>query len=154
MIVLERLRGCMSMSPVPINNHVSIDANPNFLQFTEELPLMLVTLLERRYLTEFQPLLWYIAAKEGDIARPLLREVVGLGKPRKEGQWAQMMPHVLTACHEPGHALMMVLHGQGERHRLYLGGRRLIGAGARSTEDYLLAQESAFNAYFTGLQIN
>lgn len=144
----------MSMSPVPINNHVSIDANPNFLQLTEGLPLMLVTLLERRYLMEFQPQQWHIAAKEGDIARPLLREVVGLGKPQKEGQWAQSMPHVLTACHEPGHALMMVLHGQGERHRLYLGGRRLIGAGARSTEDYLLAQESAFKAYFTGLQMN
>jgi len=147
----------MSMSnvPVPINNPLPTDADlSTAIQFTEGLPLMLVTLLERRYLTDFQPQQWRITPKEGDIAYPLLREVVELGRPRKEGQWAQAMPHVLTACHEPGHTLMMVLHGQGDRHRLYLGGRRLIGTGARSTEDYLFAQESAFKAYFTGLQMS
>jgi Helicase HerA, central domain len=147
----------MSMSnvPVPINNPLPTGADlSTAIQFTEGLPLMLVTLLERRYLTDFQPQQWRITPKEGDIAYPLLREVVELGRPRKEGQWAQAMPHVLTACHEPGHTLMMVLHGQGDRHRLYLGGRRLIGTSARSTEDYLFAQESAFKAYFTGLQMS
>ncbi|MDF0666364.1 MAG: hypothetical protein P0119_09900 [Nitrospira sp.] len=64
------------------------------------------------------------------------------------------MPHVLTACHDPGHALVMALYGDGVRHHIYLGGRRMIGAGAHSTEDYLSRQESAFKAHFLGLQMD
>ena len=42
--------------------------------------------------------------------------------------WGRAMPYVLTACHDPGHAMVMVLHGDGARHHLYLGARRLRGA--------------------------
>jgi DNA helicase HerA-like ATPase len=122
-------------------------------QFTEALPLMMVSALERRYLTNLQAGQWNIAAREGDDARPLLREVVRLGRPDDSEAWAKAMPHVLTACNEPGHALVMALHGEGARHRLYLGGRRILGAGARSTEDFVEAQESAFKAFFTGLEM-
>ena len=122
--------------------------------FTEMLPLMFVSLLERRYLSNFQISNWRIEGQEGDTARPLLREVTDLGRPRQEGEWARAMPHVLTACHDPGHAVIMALHGHGDRHRLYLGGRRIIGAGARSTEAFMLRQESAFKAYFAGLQMS
>ncbi|HLV78828.1 MAG TPA: hypothetical protein VKT32_01065, partial [Chthonomonadaceae bacterium] len=123
-------------------------------QFSESLPLMMVSALERRYLTNLQANQWNIAAREGDDARPLLREVIKLGRPDDASAWAKAMPHVLTACHEPGHALVMALHGEGARHRLYLGGRRILGAGARSTEDFVEAQESAFKAFFTGLEMS
>ena len=122
-------------------------------QFTEGLPLLLVTLLERRYLTSFDPENWQIETSQKNTMRPLLREVVGLGKPHKEGEWTQVMPHVLNACHQPGHALMMVLHGQGQRHRLYLGAKRLVGSASHSTQDYLQSQESALKTYFSGLQM-
>jgi hypothetical protein len=61
------------------------------------------------------------------------------------------MPHLLTACHEPGHSLIMALHGHEGRNRIYLGCRRL--GGGRSTEDYLAAQESALRAFFVGLKL-
>ena len=122
-------------------------------QFSESLPLMMVSALERRYLTGLESGQWEIAARPGDEGRPLLREVVRLGRPDDSEAWAQAMPHVLTACNEPGHALVMALHGDGARHRLYLGGRRIFGSGARSTEDFVFGQESAFKAYFTGLEM-
>ncbi|HLJ53578.1 MAG TPA: ATP-binding protein [Chthonomonadaceae bacterium] len=122
-------------------------------QFSESLPLMMVSALERRYLADLQSGHWDISAREGDDGLPLLREVVKLGRPDSDEAWAQAMPHVLTACNEPGHALVMALHGEGTRHKLYLGGRRILGSGARSTEDFVAAQESAFKAYFTGLEM-
>ncbi len=121
------------------------------LQFDENLPYLLMTLLERRYLNDFSLAGWRLAPREGDIARPWLYEVMALGKPRLPNEWAKAMPHVLNACADPGHAVLMVLHGQGERTRIYLGARRVIGAGGKSTEDALAAQESAFKAYFAGL---
>ena len=122
-------------------------------QFSEALPLMMVGLLERRYLSDLRAAQWDIEAPEGDAAVPMLREITALGRPHAAEEWANAMPHVLTACHDPGHALVMAVHSDGERHRLLLGARRIIGAGGRSTEDYLNSQESAFKAYFTGLQM-
>ncbi|MGH2459490.1 MAG: helicase HerA domain-containing protein, partial [Chloroflexota bacterium] len=77
----------------------------------------------------------------------------GVGRPGDPDEWRHAMPHVLTACHETGHALVMALHGEGDRHRLYVGGRRIVGAGGRSSEAYLEGQESAFKAYFSGLEL-
>jgi DNA helicase HerA-like ATPase len=121
------------------------------IQFTEALPAMMVSLLERRYLTQLQPADWQISPQEGDTARPLLSEITALGRPGAPDEWAQAMPQVLTACHDLGHAVVMTLHGDGTRHRLYLGARRLTGMGARSTEDYLQGQQSALKAYISGL---
>src|SRR5690349_13111051 len=70
-------------------------------QFSESLPLMMVSALERRYLTNLESGQWEIAAREGDEGRPLLREIVRLGRPDDSAAWAQAMPHVLTACNEP-----------------------------------------------------
>lgn len=123
------------------------------LQFSEALPLTLVSLLERRYLLNFRAGNWQITTREADQARPLLREVVGIGRPQHPGQWARVMPSVLAACHYPGHSLLTVVHGSGDRHRLYLGCRRISGVGARSTEDYLLAQEGALKAHLAGLRL-
>jgi hypothetical protein len=121
------------------------------IQFTEALPAMMVSLLERRYLTQLQPADWQITPQEGDTARPLLSEITALGRPGGPDEWTQAMPQVLTACHDLGHAVVMTLHGDGARHRLYLGARRLTGMGARSTEDYLQGQQSALKAYISGL---
>lgn len=138
----------MTMQPVP-SRPVS-----SRLAWIEELPHILVTVLERRYLSDFQPQHWQITAQPEDLAWPLLREVLALGRPQQPQEWIQAMPHVLNACYETGHALLMALHGDGERQRLYLGGRRLPGRGAHSTEDYLASQESAFKAYFNGLELS
>ena len=127
------------------------DAEREAIQFTETLPAIMVALLERRYLTQLQPAAWRIAPHEGDTARPLLSEITALGRPGSPDEWAQAMPQVLTACHDIGHAVVMTLHGDGARHRLYLGARRLAGMGARSTEDYLQGQQSALKAYISGL---
>jgi DNA helicase HerA-like ATPase len=139
--------------PAPTGVQTLTEQDFHALQFTETLPLTLVSLMERRYLSHFNAAGWTIQPKDGDNARPLFREVVGLGRPHEDEEWALAMPHVLTACHDPGHALVMALHGQGDRHRLYLGGRRIIGAGARSTEDYLSGQESAFKSHLSGLRM-
>ena len=123
------------------------------VEFVEGLPHALVTVLERRYLSAYAPGQWRLEPRPLDSAKPLLKQVLALGRARQPGEWARAMPHVLTACHDPGHALLMVLHGDGSDHRLYLGGRRLIGSAARSTEDYLQTQTSAFKAFFTGLEL-
>ncbi len=129
-------------------------ADRDAIQFTEALPAMMVSLLERRYLTQLQPAAWTIAPYAGDTARPLLSEITALGRPGAPDEWAQAMPQVLTACHDLGHAVVMTLHGDGSRHRLYLGARRLTGMGARSTEDYLQGQQSALKAYISGLRMS
>lgn len=148
----------MSTDPVPLPTPSSAlavsEPGPSLaaeVRFTEGLPLALVSVLERRYLSNFRAADWRIEPSPEDYSHPLLREITALGRPQEPGIFAQAMPHVLTACHDPGHSLVMILHGSGGRHRLYLGGRRIIGAGARSTEDYLSSQESAFRSHLGGL---
>lgn len=124
------------------------------VEFTEGLPLALVSVLERRYLSTFNADDWIVSTDSGDVARPLLRDVIALGRPPAGAHgWSEAMPSVLAACNEPGHALITVLHARDGLHRLYLGARRIIGAGAYSTEDHLAAQESAFKAHVTGLDL-
>lgn len=123
------------------------------MQISQDLPLALVSVLERRYLSNFRHADWQLDAPEHDDGAPLLCEVTALGRPAVPGEWSRAMPRVLSACHESGHALVMALHGQGEWHRLYLGARRVPGAGAGSTEDYLEQVRGAFGAAFTGLQL-
>src|SRR4051794_15380207 len=84
------------------------------ITFTEALPIALLGLLERRYLSRFEASQWHIAPRPRDSARPLLREVLELGRPQHRDDWSAAMPFVLNACHEPGHAPLMVLHGQGD----------------------------------------
>ena len=76
------------------------------VQFTEGLPLALVSVLERRYLSQFRAADWRFEASADDNARPLLREITALGRPQEPGIFARAMPHVLTACHDPGHSLL------------------------------------------------
>ena len=136
-------------SPAPL-----LSTEREATQFTEALPALMVSLLERRYLTGLQADAWQIAPRPGDTALPLLCEVLALGRPAAPDEWARAMPQVLTACHDVGHAVVLALHGDGARHRLYLGARRLAGQGARSTEEYLSSQQSALKAYIGGLRLS
>nr|RNJ70293.1 MAG: ATP-binding protein [Leptolyngbya sp. IPPAS B-1204] len=117
-----------------------------------ELPYMLVEALERRYLNRMNPLAWQLAPTASELTQPVLRMVTQIGSSQVPP--TQIMPYVLTGCHEPGHAVVMVLHGDGTSHRLYLGTRRLLGYAARSTRDYLELQTSAFRTYFPGLDLS
>src|SRR5581483_6254001 len=92
---------------------------------SNELPDLLAATLERRYLAGLSSGGWDLAPRPFDDAPMLLQEVTGLGRSAVGD--AHAMPHVLTACHDPGHALVMVVQGEGGRQRLFFGGRRILG---------------------------
>src|SRR3954451_8316766 len=85
----------------------------------EDLPAMLLSLLERRYLASYDPVTWRLSERTDDGARPLLREVVQMGRPESAQRAGEAMTHVLSSCHDVGHALVYILHGDGLRHRLH-----------------------------------
>ncbi|MER6569989.1 DUF87 domain-containing protein [Streptomyces sp. NPDC001093] len=119
----------------------------------EDLPELLLALLERRHLTAFEPSRWHVTpASDGD-ARPLLHEVLGLGRPRAQVPPGPAMTQVLTACHTPGQATVSVLFGDGTGHRIFFGGRRTAGAGGGSATDFLAGQAGALQAHFPGLRL-
>ena len=85
------------------------------------MPLLLLSLLERRYLADFQSALWQVSPAPADSARPLLREVRGMGRPQAGEDRSRAMPHVLTAAHGQGHAVVTAVYGDGSRHRIFVG---------------------------------
>jgi hypothetical protein len=115
------------------------------------LPDLLLGLFERRYLIDFEPSRWTLEAWPDDAGRPLLAEVEAIGSTPVTEEGAAAMPHVLTACHARGHAVVMTVHGDGQRHRILIGGRRVPGAAEGSTHDYLQGQASALRGYVPGL---
>ena len=50
--------------------------------FSETMPRLLISLLERRYLADFQSVRWQVSPTSADPGRPLLREVRGMGRPQ------------------------------------------------------------------------
>lgn len=120
----------------------------------ETMPQLLLSLLERRYLADFQSSLWRVTPAPADQARPLLREVRGMGRPQPGEDRSRAMPHVLTAAHGQGHAVVTVVHGDGSRHRIFVGGRRLAGTARGSTEDFLDGQASLLRAHVPGLDLS
>lgn len=121
--------------------------------FGEAMPRLLLSLLERRYLADFQSFRWQISPAPADSARPLVREVRALGRPQADEDRGRAMPHVLTAAHGQGHAIVTVVHGDGARHRIFLGGRRLAGTSRGSTEDFLDGQAGLLSAHVPGLDL-
>lgn len=122
--------------------------------FAEVMPQLFLSLLERRYLTDFDASRWEVSPAPDDRARPLLREVLGVGRPQPGEDWSQAMPHVLTASHTMGQAVVMILHGDGQKHRVFFGGRRIAPAAHGSTQDFLEAQASALRANISGLRLS
>ncbi|WP_327046609.1 DUF87 domain-containing protein [Microbispora sp. NBC_01189] len=117
----------------------------------EALPQLLLSLMERRYLGDFQPARWRLAPHPDDAARPVLSEVLGLGRPRPGEEIAAAMPYVLTASHWHGQAVVLTVHGDGTRHRIFVGGRRIAGTARGSTEDFIQAQAGLLGAHVPGL---
>ena len=66
--------------------------------FSEAMPRLLLSLLERRYLADFQCSAWRISPAPADSARPLVREVRAVGRPQAGEDRGRAMPHVLTAA--------------------------------------------------------
>lgn len=126
----------------------------DLLRASQGLPLLFVHLLERRYLQDLELPAWSIEGRANDHACQILREVLALGKPRHKEEWSAAMPHVLSACHEPGNSLLMSVFHDGSRPHIYLGSRRIIGQGGRNSEDFLKAQEGAFQSFFGGLTLS
>src|SRR6516165_10611841 len=75
--------------------------------FAEVMPQVFLSLLERRYLADFEPARWQVSPTPDDHVRPLLREVLAVGRPLPGEDWSQAMPHVLTASHTVGQAMVM-----------------------------------------------
>jgi DNA helicase HerA-like ATPase len=122
--------------------------------FAEVMPQLFLSLLERRYLADFEASRWQVSPAPEDSARPLLREVLALGRPQPGEDWSQAMPHVLTASHAMGQAVVMIVHGDGQQHRVFFGGRRIAAAARGSTQDFLEEQASALRANVTGLRLS
>jgi DNA helicase HerA-like ATPase len=130
------------------------DAFPAVPQtFSETMPQLLLSLLERRYLSDFQSALWQVSPAPADSARPLVREVRGMGRPQPGEDRSRAMPHVLTAAHGQGHAVVTAVFGDGSRHRIFVGGRRLAGISRGSTEDFLDGQAGLLRAHVPGLDL-
>ncbi len=121
--------------------------------FGEAMPLLLLSLLERRYLGDFESARWQVSPAPADSGRPLLREVRGLGRPQPGEDRSRAMPHVLTAAHGQGHAVVTAVFGDGLKHRIFVGGRRLAGTARGSTEDFLDGQASLLRAHVPGLEL-
>lgn len=144
----------MSSGIVPAPRMPSPDRPVPLESLVDELPSLLLTLLERRYLSPTATDAWNLQLADNGTAPPTLATVSRLGKPGHLQDWPKAMPHLLTACHEPGHAVLTFLHGQKGRTSLFLGARRIPGRAARSTEEYLESQASALQAYFSGLEFS
>ncbi|MFI2457937.1 ATP-binding protein [Streptomyces sp. NPDC019539] len=142
-----------SQPSFPVPDPIQLLSQPAALSLAEAMPSLLVSLLERRHLTDFQPSRWEVSAVPDDSGRPLLREVLGMGRPQPGEDPGSAMTQVLTAGHWAGQATVAVVHGDGARHRVYLGGRRIAGAARGSTQDFLEGQASALQAHFPGLRL-
>lgn len=122
-------------------------------QLAQGMSELLLGLLERRYLGDFDPARWTVTASDQPGPRPLLHEVLALGAPVPGENWNAALPQVLTACHSGSHLLSVAVHGDGARHRVLWGGRRMPGVSRGSTEDFLHGQAGALRAHVPGLRL-
>ena len=123
-------------------------------EFAEAAPYLLISMLERRYLADLQLSRWSLQAPEDDGARPLLREVLALPRRGPTEEPGQATPHILSASHTLGQAVTMAIFGDGQRHRFFVGGRRVPKGDIGSTEDFLAGQASVLRAHLPGLELS
>ncbi|MCX4092347.1 ATP-binding protein [Nocardia sp. alder85J] len=119
-------------------------------QFGMNLPDILIALLERRYLHDFEPRTWNLDIAADNVP-PQLCEIVGMAKEKPGEDWTRAMPHMLTGTHGQGHAMITVSYGTADRHRIFVGGRRLPDGSLESTEEFLDGQSGALRAHIPGL---
>ncbi len=117
------------------------------------LPQLVMSFLERRYLGDLQPGQWDLRIPDDDEMRPLLREITAVPRgDTRDGVQADPMPYVLSASHTLGQAAVFCVYGDGRRHRFFVGGRRLPGGQAGSTQDFLDGQAAVLRAQLPGLE--
>ena len=121
--------------------------------FRRNLPQGLVSVLERRYLASLRLTDWDLSFPESVGNRPVIQPLTRLSKPRHSHAFLELLPYALSACGSGDHALIFLIDGIEPAKRLWLGGRRLIGTAAGSTEDYLNRAESAFRTAVPGLAL-
>jgi hypothetical protein len=120
-------------------------------QLAGALPQLVMSFLERRYLGTLEPGQWDLRVPDDDDMRPLLRQITAV--PREAGPMgADAMPYVLSASHTLGQAVMFCTYGDGQRHKFFVGGRRLPGGQAGSTQDFLDGQAAVLRAHYPGLE--
>lgn len=116
------------------------------------LPRMLLALMERRYLSEFDLGQWVVSL-DGSPTQVALRELVGIGKFASGA--TPSMAAVLSAWHDPGQSLVAIVHGSDaigvHRHRFYFGSRRLPGGLA--ADEYQASQTGSLTAHFPGAEL-
>lgn len=118
----------------------------------QQLPAMLLSLLERRYLSEFAAGNWvYNITSEPSNTR--LRELLAIGGEDKN---SPSMAATLAAWHEPGQSIVTMIQGetaasQRHRHRIFYGSRRMPGGPAADT--FLESQCDTLAAHFSGLEL-
>jgi DNA helicase HerA-like ATPase len=117
------------------------------------MPYLLLSMLERRYLGDLQPSRWALEAPGDDGARPLLREISALPRSAPGEDSGLAMPHILSASHSLGQAVVTAIFGDGTRHRFFVGGRRVARGDISSTEDFLDGQASVLRAHLPGLEL-
>src|SRR5215469_7019871 len=122
-------------------------------EFARTMPALLVSLLERRYLSDLELSRWRLDTPADDGSRPLLREIRALPRPAPGADLAQAMPYVLAASHALGQAVVTAVHGDAATHRFYIGGRRVPHGALSSTEDFLTGQASVLRAHLPGLEL-
>ncbi len=127
------------MDTIRLNSISSpVDSNAAIRSFSEgeALSQMMTTLLERRYLDEFSSEFWQIFPPDSTVSVPLLRQIQAVGRHNNLEEVSRNMTQALTACHQPGHALITVLIGQGGQQQLFWGTKRIVGQATGSTADY------------------
>jgi hypothetical protein len=100
-----------------------------------------------QYAARGRPLSW-------DIAPLHLAEVTALARAERPELWHDRSARLLTALHQPGQAVAMAMLGDGTRQRVYFGGRRVVGAAASSTADFLQRLTQSLQAEFVGLSFS
>jgi DNA helicase HerA-like ATPase len=115
------------------------------------LPRLLISFLERRYLGALDPAQWDMHVGPDDDMRPLLREITAAPRAARSGD-AEAMPYVLSASHTLGQAVVFATYGDGRRHKFFIGGRRLPGGQAGSTQDFLDGQAAVLQAQLPGIE--
>ena len=119
-----------------------------------ELPLLLTSFLERRYLGGLLPVQWDLRVPDDDDIRPLVREITAVPRPDPADGAADPMPYVLSASHTLGQATVFGVYGDGHGHRFFIGGRRLQGGRVvGSTQDFLDGQAAVLRAQLPGVEL-
>jgi DNA helicase HerA-like ATPase len=120
-------------------------------EMASALPALMISFLERRYLSGRLPAQWDLEVPDDDGIRPLLREITAVPRP-DPADGAGPMPYVLSASHTLGQAVVCCVYGDGRGHRFFMGGRRLPGGQAGSTQDFLDGQAAVLRAQLPGVE--